>query len=234
MRFIISVIVLFGIVDAVQPATVTVNDDNSMPMYLHKEEDLSYSDLESSRAEKQRHYVYREYGTPSDVAHMHLPRGMTIGDLFGKNEKKVEGSSESSEVAFDPWSIVWYIGSFGGLIAFFLVVSCSEWCCMRNRAARAQQRQAQQAAGCPGGAARVRATARSASAETPPPAYHLFAPPPYDSITYSEKSEKFDVFVVPVHAVNPSFVTSSPVQTSPDASHELPPPEYTTVVIPPT
>lgn len=42
--------------------------------------------------------------------------------------------------------------------------------------------------------------------ETPPPPYHLFAPPPYDSVNYGEivdkaSGEKLDIYVisVPIH-----------------------------------
>lgn len=42
--------------------------------------------------------------------------------------------------------------------------------------------------------------------EAPPPPYHLFAPPPYDSINYNEivnktSDEKLDIYVisVPIH-----------------------------------
>lgn len=42
--------------------------------------------------------------------------------------------------------------------------------------------------------------------ETPPPPYHLFAPPPYDSVNYGEimdktSGEKVDIYVisVPIH-----------------------------------
>ncbi|XP_078045154.1 uncharacterized protein LOC144474307 isoform X1 [Augochlora pura] len=96
----------------------------------------------------------------------------------------------------DPWSIVWYIGSFGGLVAFFLIVSCSEWCCRRGGrpltvpyAQRAEVMNGSQVV-----------------TETPPPPYHLFAPPPYDSVNYGEivdkaSGEKLDIYVisVPIH-----------------------------------
>ncbi|XP_015434290.1 PREDICTED: uncharacterized protein LOC107190077 isoform X1 [Dufourea novaeangliae] len=99
----------------------------------------------------------------------------------------------------DPWSIVWYIGSFGGLVAFFLIVSCSEWCCRRGGRPLTVP-YAQRADVINGGSGQV-------VTETPPPPYHLFAPPPYDSVNYGEyvenktNGEKLDIFVisVPVH-----------------------------------
>ncbi|XP_071856945.1 uncharacterized protein isoform X3 [Bombus fervidus] len=95
----------------------------------------------------------------------------------------------------DPWSIVWYIGSFGGLVAFFLIVSCSEWCCRRGgRPLTVPYAQRAEAINGP------------VVTETPPPPYHLFAPPPYDSVNYGEivdktSGEKLDIYVisVPIH-----------------------------------
>lgn len=91
-----------------------------------------------------------------------------------------------SSSAFDPWSIIWYIGAFGGLIAFFLVVSCSEWCCGSRRSDR------------PGVGERnpnlnvSRCQQQQQVAGTPPPSYHLFAPPSYDtcSLDSQEKTDK--------------------------------------------
>lgn len=111
----------------------------------------------------------------------------------GKDGRVVYGETQSP---LDPWSIVWYIGSFGGLVAFFLIVSCSEWCCRRN--ARPMSVPYIQRGEVISGAQGV--------AETPPPPYHLFAPPPYDSINYADLSdkasgEKLDIYVisVPIH-----------------------------------
>ncbi|XP_078045155.1 uncharacterized protein LOC144474307 isoform X2 [Augochlora pura] len=111
----------------------------------------------------------------------------------GKDGPAVDGDDQNP---LDPWSIVWYIGSFGGLVAFFLIVSCSEWCCRRGGrpltvpyAQRAEVMNGSQVV-----------------TETPPPPYHLFAPPPYDSVNYGEivdkaSGEKLDIYVisVPIH-----------------------------------
>jgi hypothetical protein len=95
----------------------------------------------------------------------------------------------------DPWSLVWYMASFGGLVTFFLVVSCSECCCSK-RATRTP---------------RSVSTTRPVELppevtqwvdETPPPPYHLFAPPSYDTLFYGSVSEdkmKCEIYVVPVH-----------------------------------
>ncbi|KAK4876421.1 hypothetical protein RN001_012843 [Aquatica leii] len=97
-------------------------------------------------------------------------------------------SNENEDHTFQPWSILWYIGSFGGLIAFFLVVSCSEWCCRTHIRARSSQN----------------TISNSPSPnDIPPPAYDLFAPPSYDSLCRpdGEKGE-YDVYVVPVHTLH--------------------------------
>ncbi|XP_018349364.1 PREDICTED: uncharacterized protein LOC108752777 isoform X2 [Trachymyrmex septentrionalis] len=121
---------------------------------------------------------------------------------FGGKEENTEKERDTEESVngdmqnpLDPWSIVWYIGSFGGLVAFFLIVSCSEWCCRRGgrplTVPYAQRAETLNATGV---------------TETPPPPYHLFAPPSYDSVNYNEivdktSGEKLDIYVisVPIH-----------------------------------
>ncbi|XP_033327242.1 uncharacterized protein LOC117220897 isoform X3 [Megalopta genalis] len=143
-------------------------------------------------------------------------RGESTTDYRSEDEKTVyviEFESESNEKEeqskrkdgpadgddqnpLDPWSIVWYIGSFGGLVAFFLIVSCSEWCCRRGgrplTVPYAQRTEVMNGS--------------QVVTETPPPPYHLFAPPPYDSVNYGEivdkaSGEKLDIYVisVPIH-----------------------------------
>lgn len=93
----------------------------------------------------------------------------------------------TEDPTLQPWSILWYIGSFGGLIAFFLVVSCSEWCCRSHARRRGSGNST-----CP----------TPTPSEAPPPAYDLFAPPSYESLCSSngEKSD-YQVYVVPVHTM---------------------------------
>jgi hypothetical protein len=96
----------------------------------------------------------------------------------------------------DPKSLVWYMASFGGLVTFFLVVSCSECCCSKR-----QQR-------TPNRTSDVRSAEPPAEVtqwvdESPPPPYHLFAPPSYETLFYgnvSEAKNKCEVYVVPVHS----------------------------------
>ncbi|XP_011306318.1 uncharacterized protein [Fopius arisanus] len=113
-----------------------------------------------------------------------------------RNSKSMDSESEEMEnqSPLDPWSIVWYIGSFGGLVAFFLIVSCSEWCCRRS--AR------------PLGTPYTQRPTETVTitrnvTDTPPPPYHLFAPPPYDSVNYNDlvdktTGEKLDIYVISV------------------------------------
>ncbi|KAL6439365.1 hypothetical protein ACFW04_003900 [Cataglyphis niger] len=121
---------------------------------------------------------------------------------FGGKEENGEKERDTEEIVngdlqnpLDPWSIVWYIGSFGGLVAFFLIVSCSEWCCRRGgRPLTVPYAQRAETINTPG------------VTETPPPPYHLFAPPSYDSVNYGEivdktTGEKLDIYVIsmPIH-----------------------------------
>ncbi|XP_003698865.1 uncharacterized protein LOC100868509 isoform X2 [Apis florea] len=109
--------------------------------------------------------------------------------------KETPSDEEDDQNPLDPWSIVWYIGSFGGLVAFFLIVSCSEWCCRRGgRSLSVPYSQRNEVINGP------------VVTETPPPPYHLFAPPSYDSVNYGEitdktSGEKVDIYVisVPLH-----------------------------------
>ncbi|XP_072765794.1 uncharacterized protein [Anoplolepis gracilipes] len=127
---------------------------------------------------------------------------------FGGKDETLEKDRDTEEIGprfvvvnsdlqnpLDPWSIVWYIGSFGGLVAFFLIVSCSEWCCRRGgRPLAVPYAQRAETINTPG------------VTETPPPPYHLFAPPSYDSVNYGEivdktTGEKLDIYVIsmPIH-----------------------------------
>ncbi|XP_019884989.1 uncharacterized protein LOC105258014 isoform X2 [Camponotus floridanus] len=122
--------------------------------------------------------------------------------IYERKDEKVEKDRDTEEIVnsdlqspLDPWSIVWYIGSFGGLVAFFLIVSCSEWCCRRgSRSLSVPYAQRAETINTPG------------VTETPPPPYHLFAPPSYDSVNYGKiidktTGEKVDIYVisVPIH-----------------------------------
>jgi hypothetical protein len=117
-------------------------------------------------------------------------------DMF-TNVRPVEATkapANNDSTPLDSWSVVWYVASFGGLIIFFLIVSCSEWCC--RRAIRNSQNCNRSAP----------APATPTVPDTPPPSYDQFAPPSYESICLGrhergEEKSKYDIYVVPVHAL---------------------------------
>lgn len=118
--------------------------------------------------------------------------------FFAENESEDDESTETSEIFTtegnndttkridpDPLSVVWYLGAFSGLIIFFLVVTFSEWCCASKHLYRS------------GGPSPppYNSQGYNRTPETPPPPYHLFAPPPY-----TEAAEKLEpIYIIPVH-----------------------------------
>ncbi|XP_066252986.1 uncharacterized protein [Euwallacea similis] len=74
-------------------------------------------------------------------------------------------------------------------------ISCSEWCCRRNARRRCQRNNDNQ-------------TVPQIMSETPPPSYDLFAPPAYEDLWgtssrgRSGEKREFDIYVVPVHALD--------------------------------
>ncbi|XP_039293114.1 uncharacterized protein LOC120353436 [Nilaparvata lugens] len=126
-------------------------------------------------------------------------------DAILNNGTNSEGTNqEDQEQDADPWSVIWYLGAFSGLITFFLVVTCSEWCCGNHLYTRHY------------GANQVYASSFTHQAyrppDTPPPPYHLFAPPSYKESVAPEKGaakggvgvkslRRLGVFVIPVHRV---------------------------------
>ncbi|XP_066146226.1 uncharacterized protein [Euwallacea fornicatus] len=97
-------------------------------------------------------------------------------------------------------------------------ISCSEWCCRRNARRRCQRNNNSQ-------------TVPQIMSETPPPSYDLFAPPAYEDLWgtnsggRSGEKRQFDIYVVPVHALDnfmedvqrhdapPSYQSASATQT---------------------
>ncbi|XP_066252987.1 uncharacterized protein [Euwallacea similis] len=116
---------------------------------------------------------------------------MQFMEIHAHNIQQISTDAPS----LDTWSIIWYVASFGGLILFFLIVSCSEWCCRRNARRRCQRNNDNQ-------------TVPQIMSETPPPSYDLFAPPAYEDLWgtssrgRSGEKREFDIYVVPVHALD--------------------------------
>ncbi|KAL7293116.1 hypothetical protein TKK_0013269 [Trichogramma kaykai] len=138
------------------------------------------------------------------------------------NGNDTTGDGQSGPL--DPWSIVWYIGSFGGLVAFFLIVSCSEWCCRQGaRPLTVPCTQRGEIINMPHDAVAV-------DLSQPPPPYHLFAPPSYTTLGYPDiskdklaaqsqagsgvggQSEKLDIYVI---TLPPEQPPQPPQQASP-------------------
>ncbi|XP_054290381.1 uncharacterized protein LOC129005498 [Macrosteles quadrilineatus] len=97
----------------------------------------------------------------------------------------------------DMWSVMWYLGAFGGLVTFFLIVTCSEWCFGNHMYTRhginelyinAYQTNFHEA--------------RRVS-DSPPPPYDLFAPPSYSDlfgkVQDTRRKSKISVFIIPIH-----------------------------------
>ncbi|XP_021914765.1 uncharacterized protein LOC110827422 [Zootermopsis nevadensis] len=115
-------------------------------------------------------------------------------DAEQTNTTSVPGSENKREV--DPRSLVWYMASFGGLVTFFLVVSCSECCCSKRTQRTPNSTSSARPAEPP-------AEVTQWLNETPPPPYHLFAPPSYETLFYEsvgETKNKCEVYVVPIHS----------------------------------
>lgn len=96
--------------------------------------------------------------------------------------------------AVESWCVIWYLGAFGSLVCFFLIITCTELFfgnpLYRDNNLNAFVQSI------------VSAENKPYMPETPPPPYHLFAPPDYYETVQkadSEKRRSLDVFVVPVH-----------------------------------
>ncbi|CAD6230865.1 GSCOCG00006854001-RA-CDS [Cotesia congregata] len=202
MIFVASscIIVFFTIIITTIPAIFT----SPAPDYLHSLANYDFPDFGKKSPKRNesnqvsQRYKSRNDESPHEEQTMYViefeseprERGMNNGNKDGDHDLDVDKHSP-----LDPWSIVWYIGSFGGLVAFFLIVSCSEWCCRRGA----------RTLGTPYGVPRTGEAVNSSRGvtETPPPPYHLFAPPPYDSVNYADlvdkaSGEKLNIYVISV------------------------------------
>ena len=78
----------------------------------------------------------------------------------------------------DVITIIWYFSTFVALVAFFIVMACSETTCGRGRKPEVIPERAP---------------------PTPAPSYREFAPPSYDTVMEKYKNR---VFIIPVHEQN--------------------------------
>ncbi|XP_050310672.1 uncharacterized protein LOC126746453 [Anthonomus grandis grandis] len=154
-------------------------------------------------------YAYSLQSTDSESLQTSAVTETTGHDNYEKYYVEYTDSYDTDQSVPSTWSVVWYIASFTGLILFFLIVSCSEWCCRRNARRNCQRTTLPQ-----GGTSSQRIN------DTPPPPYDNFAPPKYEEVlgmcSSGEKS-KYDVFVVSEHTLGTIMK---------EASREDDPPSY--------
>lgn len=105
----------------------------------------------------------------------------------------------------DMWSVIWYLGAFGGLVTFFVVVTCSEWCFGNHLYTRHGTNEIYINAFQP-----TSFQESQQAPETPPPPYHLFAPPSYSDLFGSVKGgkrniSKINIFIIPIHKARRSL-----------------------------
>lgn len=100
----------------------------------------------------------------------------------------------------DMWSVVWYLGAFGGLVTFFVVVTCSEWCFGNHMYTRHGTNELYI------NAFQSTFLESQRTPDTPPPPYHLFAPPSYSDLfgaisskNVGKKKNKLNIFIIPIH-----------------------------------
>ncbi|XP_069686272.1 uncharacterized protein [Periplaneta americana] len=181
-------------------AGVPVQTLNEILQSVNNEEGLLRADLESIYAFTHKswnpHILENEVSQDMVDPVSRDPRVYVVLDddeESNSTSSTTSKPSDSGKREVDPWSLIWYMASFGGLVIFFLVVSCSECCCSKRTSPSA-------------------AAARSSDPppevtqwvdETPPPPYDLFAPPSYDTLFYgtlAEGKDKCEVYVVPIHS----------------------------------
>lgn len=121
--------------------------------------------------------------------------------MFADGSEDDDGTSGDEEAL----SAVWYLAAFGGLVLFFFVVTCSELF-FGNPIYTHRQVELHHAGYLRRQVYGIRNhhLQHRYTPDTPPPPYHLFAPPSYDDTVKGggpQQCHKLaDVYVVPVHA----------------------------------
>lgn len=109
-------------------------------------------------------------------------------DYDTTDQNKAEKQSSN-----DGWCVVWYLGAFGSLVGFFLIITCMELF-FRMPMYRQSHLQAFM---------QNLHAENKPTPESPPPPYHLFAPPDYDETLQkvADPTRKtLGIFVIPVPA----------------------------------
>ncbi|XP_023710865.1 uncharacterized protein LOC111866290 [Cryptotermes secundus] len=156
-----------------------------------------------------------ENGIPADLDHTSRNSRLylVLDDQEGIEETNTTVTPDSgNKREVDPWSLLFYMASFGGFVAFFLVISCFECCCCKCASRRPQNTSTDSPV-------EPLPTETQWVHETPPPPYHLFAPPSYDTLFYGsvrDDKHKCGVYVVPIHNdIGTPYSTARSVPTEP-------------------
>ena len=111
----------------------------------------------------------------------------------------------------DPWSVIWYMVSFAGLVSFFMVVSCFDCCCTKRAPITPPN-------SLPSSLVASASDVSGSVEDMTPPSYDHFAPPSYDALGYGIAQgckKKCDVFVLPIHGhvmTMDSMTTGTPAE----------------------
>lgn len=109
-----------------------------------------------------------------------------------EEEEEVEDDDDDAAGTSDgdgTLSAIWYLAAFGGLVLFFFVVTCSELF-LDNPVHARRQMDLPHAGYLRRHYLQRHTVGGHFGPETPPPPYHLFAPPSYDDFVKSGLQEK--------------------------------------------
>ncbi|XP_065217477.1 uncharacterized protein LOC135843491 isoform X2 [Planococcus citri] len=141
------------------------NTDNLNTMDLKTNPISSKNDLNNNNAQQPQLYDY---------------------DTTDQNKPEKQSSTEG-------WCVVWYLGAFGSLVCFFLIITCMELF-FRMPLYRQSHLQAF--------IQNLHNENKPYTPESPPPPYHLFAPPDYNETVQKaadDKRKTLDIFVIPIY-----------------------------------
>ncbi len=124
--------------------------------------------------------------------------------------------AENEPTAMESWCVIWYLGAFGCLVCFFLIITCTELF-FGNPLYRTENLNT-----FVHGMLSGQQHQKPFVPETPPPPYHLFAPPDYNETIQKivdEKRKSLDIFLIPipVHATTIVATCTSATAFAPPA-----------------